>query len=111
MDRNFNKPKPLRTRDRTLYIRVAADQAGADIIAAYANAEDRTNDANRLHECAAHSGIVRKQDKFDQEALDDMWKWAEAGAYNRYDAVDEFNQTASGKVGSPIIWQSGEDVD
>lgn len=108
MDRHSNDPKHLRTRQHKLYIRVAADEGGPDTAVAYANPEDRAKDVNRLQERTADSAIVDEQDEqdvFDEEALNDLWEWAKAEGYTHYDAVDDFNQISSGKVGDAIKWE------
>lgn len=105
MDRNFNKPKHLSTKERRLYIRVAADKDNADVITAYKSENDRASDVNPLNKWSADSSLHDEQDVFDKETLDTVSEWAKEQKYTHYDAVNEFNHTASGKVGDPLIWK------
>lgn len=108
MDRNFNKPKHLPTKQRRLYLRVIADKDNADIITAYDSANDRANDINRINEWSANSSLHDEQNVFDQETLDAALGWGIEQKYTHYDAVDEFNHTAFGEIDGPVIWTSPE---
>jgi hypothetical protein len=111
MDRNFNKPKHLPTKQRRLYIRVAADKDNVDIVTAYDSANDRANDVNRINEWSADSSLHEEQHVFDQETLDAALEWGKTQKYTHYDAVNEFNHTAFGGIDSPVIWKAPEDVE